>query len=158
MGSPRTEQPLKRGFPVRIVVLVVVGFVVMPLATILVVTGSLFNPKASRISSRTDACALDLQKGLESLRDEQGLPIDVTNGDGRALFDGSIDKTYQRDGIHYTLSFQAEGQLRQVPARVLAPCESGAGEHARFGQAVRPGHLATLHLPLRTRWFATPCS
>ena len=42
------------------------------------------------------------------VRDEQGLPFEVAAGDGRALLGGSIDKTYQRDGIRYTVSFQAE--------------------------------------------------
>jgi len=62
----------------------------------------------TRVTSRTDACAADVRKGLETFRDQRGLPYKLTDGDERVLFDRSIDESYYRDAIEYRVSFRVE--------------------------------------------------
>jgi len=92
-----------------IVVLVVVP--VLAIVWIVLVTRG-FGPGARvRADSAADpACRASLVAGLDKLRVDLGLGIEVGPADGEALATtGALDKSYARDGVRHTVSFGLDG-------------------------------------------------
>ncbi len=63
----------------------------------------------AEITSDTDACAIDIEDGLERIAALNRLQFNVRQGDGQTVIDeGSITKDYRRRGVRHEVSFRPE--------------------------------------------------
>lgn len=124
---------------IALVVLVPVLAIVL-----LVATTRGYGPAARvRADSAADpACRAALVAGLDKLRVDLGLGIEVVPADGEALATaGALDKSYVRDGVQHTMSFGLDGyggdmcSLRMWSTREETP----GGSRSRAGAF---GHVA----------------
>ncbi len=71
-----------------------------------------FGPAArvQAVSAADPGCRMALAAGLDKLRIDLGLGIEVVPADAEALATtGALDKTYARDGVRHTISFGLDG-------------------------------------------------
>lgn len=95
----------KRGVAV-FVALGVAGLVGFPLYMNLFAGGG-----GAMITSRNEACASELVAGLETLREQSGMPYEVGPEDAATFFDeGVITKDYARDGARYSIEIGVYGE------------------------------------------------